>query len=276
MKHCSPSHYKFVKHTGSCFSKDDINHIADEINKTEQKDIITNTNSVEQIEKYFYSKCKKNEYCWLDQLSYETRKKLEHAFRPLKPRRWNKNPRTWLNTDDIHYVMVQYEHLHKDFKFLGVHPIDFAERHNGYCISSNNLCDFHIDGYKQTRFAMVLNLDRHNEPGSHWVALYFNVNPNKTNYGIYYYDSTASPPDKEVTQFMEKVRQQVSLKHHKKQFKTEFNIIQRQFKNTECGMFCLVFLTQCVKNIKFAEICRRMKSDDEINKIRDILYRPNK
>lgn len=268
--HCSPSHMKYVKQTGTCLSTEDLQTIASEIN------IKDNKNVVKKIETYFYKQCQGKDYCWLDQLSYETRKKLEHAFRPRKPSRWNKNPRTWLNTDDIHYVMVQYELLHKDFKFLGVHPLDFNQYHNNICISSNNLCKFNIDNYPQKRFAMVLNLDKHDQPGSHWVAIYFNVNPKKANYGIYYYDSTASPPDPEVVEFMEMVKGQIAKKNYKKPFQSKFNTIQRQFKNTECGVFCLVFLTQCVKDIRFDEICRRMKTDDEINKIRNVLYRPNK
>lgn len=280
--YCSPSHHKY-SNKGTCFSPEDIEIIKKDLSNKEQVEI-SDKRPKGDIKKHFYQKCGDKEYCWLDQLSYETRKKLEHAFRPKKPREWSSNPRTWLNTDDIHYVMVQYEHLHKDFKFLGVHPMDFAKTlDGGYCVSSNNLCQFDIKNYpNHNRFALVLNLDYHNQPGSHWVALYFNVNPKLRNFGIYFYDSTAPSLDEindEVFDFMARIKSQIIRDQPTflaKKFQTEINTVQRQFKNTECGMFCLVFLTQCVKNIPFKRICQRMKTDDEVNKIRNILYRPSK
>ena len=277
--YCSPSHHKYSK-KGTCLSKEEISTIAAEVETTTEKHIPTTRAS---LKKHFAKQCgDKGEYCWLDQLSYETRRKIEQAFRPRKPREWNSNPRTWLNTDDILYVMLQYEQLHKDFKFLGVHPIDFTHKANGYCISANNLCEFDIKNYTQKRFAIVLNLDTHDQPGSHWVALYFNINPKLKNFGVYFYDSTAPSTeeiDDEIFKFMALVKSQVIRDYSpsiSKHFEYGINTVQRQFKNTECGMFCLVFLTQCVKNIPFKEICKGMKKDDEINKIRNVLYRPNK
>lgn len=276
--YCSPSHHKHAK-KGTCFSPSELNLIAKTINEKEKKVVIKGKDKKKVIEQYFQGICQDKEYCWLEQLDYNTRKRLEEAFRPIKPRSWNNNPRTWLNTDDIMYVMKQYESLHKDFKFLGVHPIDFAERKDGICIGYD-LCDFDIRNFKkQKRFAMVLNLDHHNEPGSHWVAIYCSLYQRKQNFGIYYYDSTSNPPGPEVQTFMEKVSEQVKRDFKPNiasKFAMQFNSVQRQFKNSECGMFCIVFLTQCVKNIKFDEICERMKQDDDINNIRNILYRPPK
>lgn len=280
--HCSPSHYK-NKENGTCFSKEELSLIAKDINLKSAKQVIKPASpvreTVKKIERHFYTQCKnKREYCWIDHLSPELRRKLESAFRPKKPASWYKNPRTWLNTNDIKYVMEQYEHLHTDFAFLGVHPIDFAEKVHDYCISGQ-LCDFDFKNYPgKDRFALVLNLDDRNGPGSHWVAVYFNKNPNLNNYGIYYYDSTASPPEDRVVEFMAKVTKAIRESNKLIQVPLEIleNKVQRQFKNTECGMFCIVFLTQCVKNIPFREICQRMRKDDAINGFRDELFRPSK
>lgn len=278
--YCSPAHHKFSK-KGTCFSTEQIHLIANELREKAQIDVPAN--SEKRIEKsvreYFKDKCH-NEFCWLNHLSYETRRRLEHAFRPPKPSSWLTNRRKWLNTDDIKYVMVQYQALHKDFKFFGVHPIDFSSYYSGtdVCIGKE-LCDFDLSKLEgKKRFAFVLNLDKHHQPGSHWVAVYCNINPRLNNFGIYYYDSVAYGPGKEVREFMDLVESLVKARRigsrSKKVFEKKHNHIQRQFKNTECGVFCLVFLTQCVKNIPFDELCRRMKTDDDINKIRDILYRP--
>lgn len=274
--YCSPSHYKYAS-KGTCFSPTELSLIAKEINEREHKTVIGTRKKKEAISNYFKDVCNDKEYCWLNQLNYNTKLKLEHAFRPVKPRAWLKNPRTWLNTDDIQYVMSQYETLHKDFKFLGVHPIDFSQKISNICIGKN-LCDFDIKQLqKRKRFAIVLNLDHHDEPGSHWVALYCSLYPRKANFGIYYYDSVSHPPSKEVIDFMKRITEQVKRDFPYKtaeRFEIKKNEQQHQYKNTECGMFCIVFLTQCVKNIPFDELCKRMKSDDEINKIRNIIYRP--
>lgn len=276
--HCSPSHHINSK-KGTCFSEDELQLIAKDINTKATKQVIK-TNSpvketIKKIEKHFYASCKdKREYCWLNHLSPSLKSKLEAAFRPKKPMSWYRNPRTWLNTNDIQLVMEQYEQLHTDFKFLGVHPIDFAQKVDNYCISGN-LCDFNLKNYPgKDRFALVLNLDDRHGPGSHWVAIYFNKNPALPNYGIYYYDSTATPPGDHVVEFTAKVKKAiVDSTLHKKPLEILENRIQRQFKNTECGVFCIVFLTQCVKNIPFTDICKRMKKDDAINSFRNELFR---
>lgn len=224
----------------------------------------------------------KEEHCWVDApvLRPDVRREVEDAFRPLKPQQWYKNRRTWLNTYDILYVLQQYEELHKDFAFLGVHPIDFQSRFDsGRCVG-DDLCSFHIKDLlqkKKKRFGMVLNLDRHNQPGSHWVAVYGSLTPSKPNFGIYYYDSVSNPPSTEVLAFMQQVRSQV--REHfpgsvANKFEAKYNTVQKQFKNTECGMFSIVFLTQCLKGKEFAYICDHMHTDDQINMIRDVIYRP--
>ena len=279
--YCSPSHYKYSK-KGTCFSMSELNTISNDINEKEKKQIIKGKTFIEkkkQIDHYFYDICKNKEYCWLDHLQPRTRSRLEDAFRPVKPRSWYSNSRAWLSTDDIQNVMSQYEKLHKDFKFMGVFSLDFAKRINNVCIGEN-MCDFDITSLKnKKRFAMVINLDYHNQPGSHWVALYCSLYPRKNNFGIYYYDSTSMPPYPEVIEFIKRIKEQVIRDFPPKtanKFEIAYNTIQRQFKNTECGMFCIVFLTQCIKNIKYLDICKYMKTDDGIHAIRDILYRPIK
>ena len=279
---CSPARHRYsIKHK-SCLKGDEVMAIAEDVNKQAPRPVIPISPSPnktrEKIAEHFAEQCgDKKEACWLKHLSLETRHRLEQAFRPRKPAGWVKNNRMWLNTNDINAVMQQYEHLHKDFKFYGVFPIDFNQYIDGVCIS-RMMCDFDIAqlrAEKKQRFAFVLNLDDHSGPGSHWVAVYCNINPRKANFGIYYYDSVADERDATVVEFMDRVAGQILRDHPRigKRFEYKVNTIKRQYKNTECGMFCIVFLTQCVKNIPFDELCRRMKTDDEINKIRDMVYR---
>jgi hypothetical protein len=59
-------------------------------------------------------------------------------------------------------------------------------------------------------------------------------------------------------------------------FKVQSNKIQKQFANTECGMFSIIFATQMLKLVPFDFICKHMRTDAEINKIRDVIYTPSK
>jgi hypothetical protein len=155
--------------------------------------------------------CGSADHCWVQQdfVDPKTKNKLlAKAFRPLKPREWYSNRQTWLNTYDIQKVMQQYQDKYKDFLFLGVFPIDFASNdEQGHCIA-HEMCSF---GLKQVlekgkkSFGMVLNLDRHDQSGSHWVSLYCALNPRRKNFGVFYYDSVSNPPPREVASFMQQM-----------------------------------------------------------------------
>jgi hypothetical protein len=297
---CSPSRFDMGKNDNTCFSADELHDIAKDYNnsiklqqKTPHERITMHTIKLNQkkdkllkaLQKELENLCGPAQHCWVQQdfVSQKTKSKvLNDALRPLKPKEWYNNPKTWLNTYDILKVMKQYEKKYKDFTFLGVFPIDFKEKdENGNCVS-DVMCDFTVKkclgNDKKSRFAMILNLDKHNEPGSHWVSFYCNLNPDKTNFGAYYYDSVAYPPTKEVLSFMKDLKTQVRElmnKNDADKFALRYNKIQKQFGNTECGVFSQVFLTQMCKDIDFDVVCDKMKTDAEINKIRDVLYTPS-
>lgn len=284
--HCSPyNQQKYGIKDGTCYSLQDLQTIATEYNKLNPKNKIDTDLSKKELHSALESAFRKvcsNEFCWADNKligSSSIKPKVKDMFRPKKPLEWYENKRTWLNTYDILFVMEQYERLYKDFLFLGVFPMDFAKNdYSGQCIG-DMLCSFDINkdiiGQNKKRFAFVLNLDYHDEPGSHWVSVYCNLDYRKKNFGIYYYDSVANEPTSEVEAFMHKVQEQVTkymLPRVSKRFQVKYNKIQKQFKDTECGMFSIIFLTQCLKHITFDFICKHMRTDDEINKLRDVVY----
>ncbi len=287
VKYCSPERYGH----GTCLTKQELIKVAQDPNVNVPISNVTQTSKKvihRKISQKLAPKCKNSEICWIDNLQ---NKDVKHelttkAYRPRKPKSWVGNPRTWLNTYDILNVMRQYETRYKSFKFMGVYPIDFTERYEtGGCIG-DSLCDFHINNIlskNKKKFGMVLNLDHHNGGGFHWVAMYCSLNPRDKNFGIYYYDSVADPPDylnhrkKYVTNFMKLVAQQVSEVFKEKQsakFVISHNKIRKQYKGTECGVYSQIFITQMLKNIPFDEICGKMPKDDDVLKIRDYLYSP--
>lgn len=275
--YCSPGKEK----NSSCLNKKQLEIIAKDYNKYKKYTIINPNLPKEKLYKNIKKElddiCKEGELCWIEQnfIKSEHKDILEESFKPEKPVDWYSNTRTWLNTYDIIEVLEQYEDAYKEFKFLGVFPIDFQNRFpNGKCIG-DDLCTFHIKDLNKTKFAMVLNLDKHDEPGSHWVALFCCLDPKDKQYGIYYYDSTAYPPPSEVQIFMKSIYSQTINKNPNINFHVRFNKVQKQFKNSECGMFSILFVIKMLQNKSFDAVCENMEKDDNVNNYRNILYRPN-
>lgn len=278
-QHCSPKAFETGRTSKSCFSMNELKLLVREFNKnhpvSEQIKGKTKQELIQGLLKSYKTVCNDNQYCLIRHVltDADNINSLEKAFRPQKPASWKHNPSAWLTNYDIFYVMKQYEELYTDFAFLTVAPIDFADRNSsGKCIG-DMLCDFDIKynifEKKKLRFGIVVNTDTSQGSGEHWQAIYCSLNTKKPNYGIYFYDSVASVPSQEVQKFMKLVVTQVN----DPKFESKYNRVQRQFGNNECGMFSIVFLTQCLKNIPFNEICHRMHRDNKINSFRNVLFR---
>jgi Ulp1 family protease len=88
------------------------------------------------------------------------------------------------------------------------------------------------------RFGAVFNLDKHDQPGSHWVSLFICV-PKKT---IVFFDSANGGVPAEIRKFVKHVLNQdgsyqfiASKKEHQK-------------KDTECGMYSIHFIVEMLND----------------------------
>lgn len=156
---------------------------------------------------------------------------IGEAFRPEMPDEWLQNPHEWLSNFDIEAVLRQYEQANPHFLFLGVFPMDFQEpvppqsrignpwvrnASRQTCISQV-MCDFdavHAWREGKRHVAFVLNKDRHDQPGSHWVCCNICLDPKRVKYGVYYYDSVALPMTPEVQRFAQRVKHDVEARLH--------------------------------------------------------------
>lgn len=288
LNQCSPSHFDNFESSGTCYSYKELHTIAKLYNNTHHDIPLKIPRSkralLDVLQKTFRNTCKDSQLCWtsLNFINASTKKELVEAFRPLRPKEWYSNSRTWLNTYDILFVMKQYEIKYKKFSFLGVFPIDFEERNESGICNGEQMCDFDIQrdilDKGKTQFGLVINTDPHDKSGQHWFSIFCGLDPKLKNFGIYYYDSVASPPEKRMNIFMQNIKEQVNKKFYpsiSQQFQVEYNKVRRQYKNTECGMFSIIFLTQCLKNLKFKFICEKMYTDDMVNSFRKQLYANN-
>lgn len=231
--------------------------------------------------------CTKKNIEGLYSIKYNLKKIEKKYLKPEKPSSWYKNKKTWLSNYDIQNVMVQYKNCKKyKYDFLGVFSIDFYEKSpTGQCLY-NSFCKINIEKYiKQNKkfIGFITNLDRHNQSGSHWTSTFIVIDPKLNSYGLYYYDSVANSIPSYLKSVFLDIQNQCNSIYPDKKFNIYQNHKQHQYKNSECGMFSMLFQIRWInkyilkKNlISFAEIIANPYiNDDKMLEIRDHLYRPN-
>jgi hypothetical protein len=292
---CAPSKLK-NKGTGTCFDLVSLQKMVKAYN--EHYDRLHNKKSYplgkinytqEQFENKKYilkeltDKLKKvcdNQLCWLKidfikQLNDD--EILDNTFRPEGPSHEDKRYE-WLSNLDIDKVMEQYEKYYKDFIYLDTVPIDFAILKGRYFIS--NITDKDLDKLKadgKVKLGTIFNLDKHTGPGTHWVALYINLDKKQ----IYFFDSYGFKPEKEIREFMATCANYMS-KSNKYTFKnclTEKGIIDIRWNNirhqrggSECGVYSISFILRLLNGETFDNINGTVVSDEKINQCRKYYF----
>lgn len=276
---------------GSCIRLHILVEMAKAYNKTaSNEDTIKLSESLEVLNPKKYKRYLVSEFskrmgdkcttqkCWSSQDFIDNMKKsaqeelLKYTHRPDSPA----GKYEWLNTFDINKVMEQYIKKYNGQNqvkthFLGAVPIDFKEL--------NQLEASHIDYhglYKNgvRQLAIVFNLDRHDQPGSHWVALFAdfsNLNSGK----ILFFDSYGIKPEKEIRVLMREISRfmiQIGIPIDK--IKVDYNKLQHQKQGSECGVYSVWFLIKMIKTSgnDFDKYVKNRVSDEKINKCRAIYF----
>ena len=191
------------------------------------------------------------EACWLNQsfAKFNLDESFKnYVFAPKSPKSWKKNPNEWLSSVDILDIMKHYERNFKKFEFFGPSPIDF-DAHMMYdqCVWEE-ICKFDLKkqiARGKTKLGFIFNLDKHNEPGSHWVALFVSVKKRE----IYYFDSYGDDAPPEIHTLVKRIQQQSAKIGPKYVYK--YNKTRHQYGNSECGMYSLYFLVHLIREKAF-------------------------
>tara|TARA_B100001093_G_C26721686_1_gene968103 strand:+ start:144 stop:1271 length:1128 start_codon:yes stop_codon:yes gene_type:complete len=153
---------------------------------------------------------------------------MENNFRPEIPQNWYDDPNTWLSTTDIEEVLKQYEEAHPELVTV-VTPLDWFAKDSFQRPVSDILQNLNIEDYLKkgkSKLGVVFNLDPHYEGGSHWTALYCDFMKGF----IYYFDSYAVEPEKEIQKLMQKIKTQGNKLLLKKILK--HTDISKEFRHT--------------------------------------------
>jgi|Laugresbdmm110dd_1035094.scaffolds.fasta_scaffold01142_4 hypothetical protein len=296
MNYCSPQQGKRYNETGSCYDKTVLEKIARAFNRSfpdksiQQIETKTFSQLWKELQKKLSVSCGRDEVCWVSKVGLDYDDKLEDYIRPKTPAEWKRDPKTWLNNFNIEAVLIQYEEANSPiYKFMGVYPSDFLrkESYSGDCYYEE-ICKLNVaELYKQgiTCIGMVINLDEHDEPGSHWTSMFACIDPTKQCFGAYYYDSVTGDPPEDMLEFMQEIQRQAdqlkaSLKI-KKPFKIAINKVRHQYGHSECGVFSIYYQLKWlseIKNkggkVKFEDIVGKKITDSQVFKLREILFRP--
>lgn len=194
-------------------------------------------------------------------------------LRPVMPAKWKADPDMWLDSLNISDVMNQCEQAFPEFEFMGPFPIDFAApdpytRSGGgapkKCLM-NEVCELRVAAAKQngtTGIGIVYNLDPHFKSGSHWVATYIDLKNSK----CIYFDSYGLAPPPQVARFMKWLTTQDPA------MTLTYNARRLQYKNTECGMYCLYFLIRMILGDELVDFSRRKPRDEDMLQFRHWLF----
>jgi hypothetical protein len=290
-KRCAPS--KQFK-DGSCFTKGALQKIGNAYNqKLANKSMHINTNAskeelVKQIADVLKNKCN-DQVCWLrDNIIKNLNDDdiLNNTFRPEGP----SGQYEWLSTIDINDVLEQYHNKYNNFIFLGAVPYDFIELPILELYNHDLFNKYELQG--KTKIGIVINLDKHNMPGSHWVALYTDLNKKQ----VYFFDSVGKKPGKLIRKFINRIVKYLYKKINphdtleinevlhsikNKNYKVinklnnidiRYNYIQHQFDNSECGIYSMNFIINLLEGKTFDDIINNITKDEAMNRMRKVYF----
>ncbi len=197
----------------------------------------------------------------------EKERLLKTYFRPKAPEEWKNDPDAWLDNFTIEAALKQYEEIDPSFMTLGAVPIDFAApspNDKSKCLLPQfcklNLNDLRAKGKRSV--GMVFNLDPHFKDGSHWVALFLDINKP----GCYYFDSYGMRPPKQIKLLME------TLWSQDKRMELGFNGRRFQYSQSECGMFSVFFIICMHYGIPFKKFVKHRVKDEVMLFLRSWLF----
>jgi hypothetical protein len=296
-KRCAPNN-NFED--GSCYTLESLQKIATAFNAQDKNknNKINISNDKNELLNQLTKKISECQSCWLrtELVKNINDDNINETFRPVGP----EGKKEWLSTTDINDVVEQYQEKYKDFVFLGAVPYDFME------LKMLGIQDINLDGLVKdgkTKIGLVINLDEHNQDGSHWVALFANLK----NKEIYFFDSVGDKPGKKIKWFINvltdyiynketkennslqvggimKIINKIKNKQVKQKYMSilenklsgidiRYNQKQHQFKDSECGVYSINFIVRLAGGETFDEITNNITKDDKMNECRETYFR---
>ena len=233
----------------------------------------------ERLKNNFSNVCNE-EKCWLRQNFIKNKlspQMVNYTFSPDSPKEWRDDINTWLSSTDIENVMHQYEKKYPNFSFLGPSPIDFdTKKKFGQCVW-NEICKFQLNNFikkGKNKIGIIFNLDKHWQPGSHWVSLFIDINKGF----VFYFDSAGEDIPKQVKTLCDRIINQGG--EHKPPITLSLDKnypFEHQYGTSECGIYCLYFIiTLLTTNTPVGQFKNKRVSDKDMENLRSKYFNIHK
>lgn len=273
-KKCAPG----IKYDNiSCIKLNVLIEMARMYNETisDEKDRIKMSNTLATLNPRKYKKHLVNEFnirlgnkcktqkCWTEldfvkKMRDVTKQQLKsYTFRPDGPSENGKF--VWLNTNNINDVMTQYELRFPDFKFIGAVPIDFDDLRSPPYPNVKNLDYDELVKNGKHKLGFIFNLDKHNEPGSHWVGMYADIKLGN----VYFFDSYGTEAPPQIRKLMRRIV--AYCKEKGINARADYNKVRQQRKGSECGVYSINFILRMLDGKTLSDIEQEQLPDDKVN-----------
>ena len=177
--------------------------------------------------------------------------------------------------------MHQYELAYPNFRFFGPLPRDIFKFEMELPTAIHpNITQFYHEGNKPFDIGMIFNTDCSDQSGSHWTCAFIHVEPNAST--VEYFDSVASSSlirgsrgkceRDQIRRYLEKLTSQLKSIDPNVRFRE--NDIEHQFKDADCGVYCLNYIISRLEGKSFDQITQTVIRDNEMNILRDFFFRP--
>ena len=124
------------------------------------------------------------------------------------------------------------------------------------------------------QLVLIFNLDEHDQPGSHWVALYANLKDGQ----VYFFDSYGTRPEERIRTLMRRIANWYKTTNGKvsgggsSKLHVTYNRTRHQYENSECGVYSINFIARLLKGETFDQICGKKLPDRKVNKCRNVYF----
>lgn len=251
----------------SVFDENSIKRLREVYNSEHPKETPVPDGSMESVWKTLQTRLRKK--CHTGQAECIVASLLR---KPRAPKEWSVNRYEWLSSDDIDAIEKTYVEVFSDYQYIATVPIDFDLKSETQTCLISTLCSMKLKNMYDKgkhRFGIVINTDPHDGPGQHWVAVFCDVRPELEYPRVTYFDSYAETPEKQVKTLMKRWKSQWDATGiHAKGMKMTFNKTRHQYKDSECGMYCLYFHYACLMNLPM----NQKMPDDVMNAFRNLLF----
>ena len=203
----------------------------------------------------------------------EARKVIAQRFKPEGPALST----TWLNNDNIDYVIQQWSKVYPGFLHIPFQMVDFDE--NQTRLATLDLSNEYERGAR--KMGCVINTDKSTGNGIHWFCIFADMagaTPEQK-WTLEYFDSAGDYPKRSVHVWLNKQRARLSERYTSQLIEvvdvTRSNQLQKS--STECGVFSLWYILSRLNGIPHSYFSQpNAINDDMMYKFRQFLFRHDK